>query len=214
MFTQAREIIPLAGNVKSIHLTSGNDELDGWFDNDTLSSNDGDDTLYGGQGNDQLIAGRDDDELLGDTGNDVLYGQWGDDLLNGGADHDRLYGGHDNDTLEGTSGRDTLIGGSGNDLLRDSSGQTSFVGGGGADPFVINANQRDSVIRDFKDSGNKVELDFGDWREMRAMGISLGINGNDFVYSANDETIVTIKGAMNQFRDGNLRLVSGGWEIA
>ena len=107
-----------------------------------------------------------------------------------------------------------MIGGSGNDLLRDSSGQTSFVGGGGADTFVINANQRDSVIRDFKDSGDKVELDFGDWREMRAMGISLGINGNDFVYSANDETLVTIKGAMNQFRDGTLRLVSGGWEIA
>ena len=192
----------------------GDDELYGWFDNDQLSGGDGDDSLYGGQGNDRLIAGRDDDELFGETGNDVLYGQWGEDSLEGGSGNDRLFGGNDNDTLEGGSGRDTLIGGSGNDLLRDASGQTSFVGGGGADTFVINANQRGSVIRDFKDSGDKVELDFGDWREMRAMGISLGIDGNDFVYSANDETIVTIKGAMNQFRDGNLRLVSGGWEIA
>mgnify|MGYP003339002350 FL=1 len=98
--------------------------------------------------------------------------------------------------------------------MEDAAGTTTFLGGRGADTFVINASQRDSVIRDFKDSGDKVELDFGDWGEMRAQGISLGIVGNDFVYSANDETIVTIKGAMNQFRDGNLRLVSGGWEIA
>lgn len=197
-----------------IYTYEGDDELYGWFDNDTLSSGVGNDTLYGGGGNDRLIAGSEDDELLGETGHDVLYGQWGEDSLDGGADHDRLYGGNDNDTLEGGSGRDTLIGGSGNDLLRDASGQTSFVGGGGADTFVVNSNQRHSVIRDFKDIGDKVELDFGDWNQMRAMGIRLGIEGNDFVYFANDEAVVTIKGAMNQFRDGNLRLVSGGWEIA
>ena len=32
--------------------------------------------------------------------------------------------------------------------------------------------------------------------------------------SPHDETIVTIQGAMNQLRDGNLQLVRGGWEIA
>ena len=98
--------------------------------------------------------------------------------------------------------------------MTDARGRTYFVGGGGADTFVVNANQRGSVIRDFKDSGDKVELDFGDWNQQRALGIALSIEGNDFVYSANGDAIVTIKGAMNQLHEGNLRLVSGGWEIA
>ena len=77
-----------------------------------------------------------------------------------------------------------------------------FVGHGGADTFIINASQRGSVIRDFQDVGDKVQLDFGDWNQQRALGIAMSIEGNDFVYSANGEAIVTIKGAMNQFPKG------------
>ena len=197
-----------------LYTYEGDDQLYGWYGNDTLASGDGRDTLYGGGGNDRLIAGEDDDLLYGGYDNDVLYGQNGRDQADGGVGDDRIYGGGADDTLEGGEGHDTLIGGSGNDVLRDVSGRTYFAGGGGADTFVITADQRDSVIRDFKDSGDKIELEFGNWNEQRAMGLSLGIEGNDFVYSAAGETIVTIKGAMNEYRDGNLRLVNGGWEIA
>ena len=197
-----------------IYGRGGNDELYGWTHNDTLSGGDGDDRLFGGTGADQLTGGDDNDYLDGGSENDRLYGQHGEDTLLGGRGNDRLYGGWENDQLEGGLGDDSLYGGSGDDVLTDVGGRTYFVGHCGADTFIINASQRGSVIRDFQDVGDRIELDFGDWNQQRALGIALSIDGNDFVYSANGETIVTIKGAMNQFHEGNLRLVSGGWEIA
>ena len=84
----------------------------------------------------------------------------------------------------------------------------------GTSRHVINNNQRGSVVHDFRDSGDRIELDFGGWQGMRTLGISMSIEGSDFVYSANGETICTIVGAMDQHQAGNLRLVEGGWAIA
>jgi|GEM_PF-923640 len=73
--------------------------------------------LDGGSGDDILNGGYDDDNLIGGSGNDHLYGGDGIDYLDGGSGDDVLDGGDGVDYLTLSTGNDTVDGGAGKDEI-------------------------------------------------------------------------------------------------
>jgi len=67
------------------------------------------DTLLGSAGNDTLIGGAGRDELYGRGGADLLVGERGNDELFGGLGRDTLYGGPGQDRMTGGNGRDVFV---------------------------------------------------------------------------------------------------------
>ncbi len=158
----------------TVRAGAGDDTVTGSVENDVLSGEGGDDLINGGNGNDQVCGGNGNDSLNGDDGNDVLRGEGQDDVLKGGLGRDTLNGNQGNDDIDGGDGNDiafggggadTLRGGDGNDRLRGQSafdvltggaGRDTLSGGGGRDR-VIEANDADFVLRQFRLRGNGVD---------------------------------------------------------
>ncbi len=124
-------VIDTAGNVGNIASqaitiapdgTTGDDNLTGNVESNTIDGGDGNDTIDGGVGNDYLIGGLGNDSLIGGSGTDTLIGGSGTDTLSGGAGTDLLYGDSGADSLVGGDGFDTLIGGDGADSLNGGAG--------------------------------------------------------------------------------------------
>lgn len=92
------------------------------------------------------------DVLTGGRGNDTLRGLGGNDVLNGLSGADVLVGGAGNDFLSGGTGNDRLIDGIGNDI---------FTGGQGRDRFVVSKGFGRTLIRDFQDRQDQIELPHG-----------------------------------------------------
>ena len=97
--------------------SSGNDQLTGSVDANSLSGGAGNDILHGMDGNDRLDGGVGTDTLYGDFGSDTLTGGANADTLDGGIGNDSLLGGDDNDILRGGIGADRLDGGAGTDSV-------------------------------------------------------------------------------------------------
>ena len=78
-------------------------------------------TLYGGDGDDQLEGFGEEDELYGGRAADRLIGNGGDDLLEGGSGADYLMGGVDLDVLFGGTGGDvfSFLGDNSKDRVQD-----------------------------------------------------------------------------------------------
>lgn len=114
--------------------TSGDDKIKGKSGDDTLEGLAGDDTLQGGSGEDVLLGGDDNDELEGGSGHDTLSGGDGDDTLEGDSGDDLLSGGAGDDVLDGGWGADTLFGGAGDDTIHAIGGDV--VDGGAGDDYV------------------------------------------------------------------------------
>jgi len=158
--------------------SSGDDELYGGSQAESLEGGDGDDivsgglkddTLLGGNGMDTLAGGSGDDSLLGGSGMDQLFGGEGDDFLDGGDDYDALSPGAGADTVLGGDGddvffivadgdADSIDGGTGETYIHyddngvvDSDADT-LNGGTGADDTILN-------ITDF-DKSNPVTISF------------------------------------------------------
>ena len=91
--------------------------------------------------------------------------------------------------------------------MEDEAGTTTFFGGRGADTFVISREQRNSVIRDFKHSGDRIIVE-------NLRGVQAGWDGRDFSWSRNGETIVRIENMMDLIDNRSLRLAQGGFTIA
>jgi len=85
-------------SVIEIHNT-GNDEVEGSDESDSIFADGGNDSLYGNKGDDTLRGGGGDDYLTGDAGTDTLMGAMGDDNLRDGSDLSA-------DTLNGGAGSD------------------------------------------------------------------------------------------------------------
>ena len=90
-----------------INGTSGDDNITGGVNNDTLKGLGGKDTINGGNGNDNIQGG---------DGNDTLYGEGDNDTITGGAGVDVIYGGDGDDTIT-DNGDSTIYGGSGDDTI-------------------------------------------------------------------------------------------------
>lgn len=130
---------------------SGNNELYGTTETDTLEGRDGNDYLFGDDGKDTLYGNNDNDFLVGWNGEDYLSGSYGNDTLWAGNSNDTLYGSYGNDELRGWNNNDYLSGGDGNDNLGGENGYDTLSGGSGADTFVFySPSEGLDTIKDFK----------------------------------------------------------------
>ncbi|MEP0520984.1 MAG: hypothetical protein ABJO09_14150 [Hyphomicrobiales bacterium] len=84
--------------IEHLNSGSGDDDVSGSYEGNTINLGDGNDWAYGWGGN---------DTLSGDAGNDYLFGHSGNDILDGGAGDDTIAGGDDDDTLTASLGIDT-----------------------------------------------------------------------------------------------------------
>jgi|GEM_PF-575588 Ca2+-binding RTX toxin-like protein len=196
---------------------TGNDTVTGSAQNDVLLGEGGADLINGGAGNDQIFGGTSNDTLDGDDGNDLLRGEDGDDVLRGGLGRDTLNGnqgrddadgGEGNDIAFGGGGVDTLRGGDGNDRLRGQSGFDVLTGGPGNDVLsggpgsdrVIESNDADFVVRQFRVTGNGSDRLIGIERVEITGGASAN-SLNSIAYNGR----VTLRGG-----DGDDTLTAGG----
>jgi len=103
------------------------------IDGETQQGDSGDNELEGSYDNDLMLGEAGDDELSGGAGNDLLQGGAGNDEIQGGDGQDHLYGGAGNDQLEGGAGDDFAFGGAGNDVYEMNAfdGSDYFSGGEG-----------------------------------------------------------------------------------
>lgn len=129
---QSDTLIGFAGD-DQIRGADGADSLFGEGGSDCVMGNQGSDTLDGGEGADLLRGGQGDDVLLGADGADELRGGLGNDLLFGGLAADSLYGAAGGDSLEGGQGDDLLAGDDGDDRLIGDLGNDTLIGGAGND---------------------------------------------------------------------------------
>lgn len=100
------------------------------FGTDALT---GDENLVGSANNDTLNGDNAANNLDGGAGNDTISGNGGNDLVTGGAGDDTVSGGAGNDTLQGGAGNDSLNGGASNDVLTGGAGNDILIGGDGTD---------------------------------------------------------------------------------
>lgn len=91
------DIATIKDKARFINGTTGNDNLQGFYDQqNVISGGDGDDALY-------AISNLG-DKLAGDAGNDNIFGTSGNEILDGGTDNDRLEGNSGNDTYSFAAG--------------------------------------------------------------------------------------------------------------
>jgi Ca2+-binding RTX toxin-like protein len=172
---------------------SGDDQLTGDANPNTLNGGPGDDTLIGAGAVDHLngdantIAGGDTASYaeratavtvtLPAGGEDVfsgienITGGSGNDTLTGDGNPNRLSGGDGADTLNGADGADTLDGGNGADTLNGADGADTLAGGDGADtldggnaPDTVGGGLGDDTVRGGADAGDT--LDGGAGRDL------------------------------------------------
>ena len=148
----------ISGNnqANTLNGNGGDDILNGEAGFDLLQGGAGNDTLDGGANADNLFAGTGDDELLGGQGFDRLFGEEGNDNLSGGLNNDALFGQLGNDFLNGDDGNDRLFGGAGFDSLNGGEGNDDLTGNFNADFFVFEDNFGQDTITDF-DQANAFE---------------------------------------------------------
>ncbi|MBY0297354.1 MAG: hypothetical protein K2X71_15165 [Methylobacterium sp.] len=132
-----------------------NENLWGWWEDDTILSGRGDDTLAGAQGHDTIYGGDGDDWIRDYTwsyaGGSVVVdrpgrGEYAHDaapLDRNGVDYhesgnDRFYGEGGNDALAGFSGHDLLDGGDDDDTLWGGTGRDTLRGGDDNDELFGN----------------------------------------------------------------------------
>jgi Ca2+-binding RTX toxin-like protein len=150
-------------------LKGGNlaDIMDGGADNDLLYGRGGDDTLSDTSGNDNFWGGSGDDSISAGAGLNTIYGGRGDDTIDGGGGIDVIKGGNGNDTILGGKGKDTLWGGNGDDTINGGSkddviyggpGNDTLTGGSHNDTFVFQTLSGNSVITDFTNGADKLDM--------------------------------------------------------
>ena len=148
-----------------------------------------------GDGRDRLISI---ENINAGSGNDVVTGNKAANTLNGQNGNDRLYGAAGNDVLTGGAGNDRLYGGSGNDVLISGSGTDRVWGQGGRDTFRVQRGSGYTIIEDFNDGVDRIQLGTG------ASGLQLKNSGGDvFLYQRGDLMAVVEDAAGDLQRSGN-----------
>ncbi|MEM9218749.1 MAG: peptidylprolyl isomerase [Cyanobacteria bacterium P01_F01_bin.150] len=183
VFSTALPPIPVpTENADNLSGGDGDNEINGAGGNDIIFGLNGDDRLIGGGGQDRLVGGNGEDDLSGGGGRDNLRGGNGADTLSGGGGNDKLNGGKGNDELLGGGGNDTLRGGRGRDLLDGGKGNNVLIGGRDRDIFVLSPGKGRSLIRDFKDGQDRLQvngLSFGSLTIEQSGRNTLISRGND-----------------------------------
>lgn len=144
---------------------SGDDEIEGDDENNTILGKNGTDTLDGNAGDDRVFGDGGNDSVQGGEGNDSVFGGNGEDLVKGGEDDDLVRGGRNDDVLIDSTGADRLQGDGGDDLIvasgtMDADASAAFE----ANPVPDNGigNLLDQLLIDFSaDSDTEGDEAFG-----------------------------------------------------
>ena len=146
----------------------GDDFLEAYLYNDSVSGGVGHDSLLGGEGNDYLSGDGGNDWVCGGNGFDLIQGGYGADELYGGSDahtetgNDSIWGGMGDDFIYGAAGRDVIYGGGGADQLRGWDGNDTLYGSGDSIPDGASDTLRGGDGDDVLIGGSGDDFLFGD----------------------------------------------------
>lgn len=127
--------------------------------------------------------------VTGTTGADSLRGSTFADTIDGGAGHDTIVGGAGDDIIMGGAGNDRIDAGAGDDRIHGGSGSDRIHGRAGADIFVMNPGDGKSIIQDFADGIDRIEIGGGlEFDDLR-------------IHQRGSETWINIDGAVMQLRN-------------
>lgn len=195
----------IGGSDKSDELWgyAGGDKIYGWAGNDVLNGGLGNDTIDGGRGRDTAIfssrrnrinlniTGR---QNTGD-GRDVINSI---ENVNAGSGNDVITGNRSANTLNGQAGNDRLYGRGGNDLLIGGGGKDHVWGQGGRDAFRVVRGIGYTVIEDFRNGQDRIQLGTG------ASGLKMQNRGDDaYLYQRGDLMAIVEDAAGDLQRSGN-----------
>jgi Ca2+-binding RTX toxin-like protein len=133
--------------------TSGNDNIKGTNQADSVFGEEGNDHITVGDGND-FVNGNgatntnlDDDNIAGGDGDDSLAGEEGNDRINGGPGDDKVYGGAGIDRINSGPGNDYLTHGYPGTFAEPDGSRDVIDCGDGTDEVYINVNvDHDSAV--------------------------------------------------------------------
>ena len=188
------------------------DDIDGSDRDDHLYGYDHDDHLYGGRGNDTINggSGRDTAQFSGRHNrinlNTTRWQNTGDgrdrlisiENVNAGSGNDVITGNRASNTLNGEAGNDRLYGGGGNDLLIGGGGKDRVWGQGGRDTFRVVRGIGYSIIEDFQDGKDRIQLGSGN------AGLRIANRGDDVLLYQRNDLMAVVEDAA-----GDLRLRGG-----
>jgi Ca2+-binding RTX toxin-like protein len=208
--TDGNDILQGYATDDSISGGSGNDILYGHAGNDGLGGQDGSDTLYGGEGDDTMAGSSGSDTLHGDAGNDVLDGGTDNDILRGGLGTDHLTGGLGNDQLEGGDGDDhyNFAVGNGQDTISDTQGlSTLHLSGLPLEQVYLRRDGTTLVLRFTGSSTDQIRLvnffDVSTQLALRGLVIDTG-NGTPWPLTATAvDAAVLVGTSLDDVIDGN-----------
>ena len=151
---------------KSLLGNSGSDFMIGGDLNDTFYGHSGDDTLNGGSGKDTAQFSSNSNTINLNTTSWQNTGDGKDRLISienvhAGSGNDIVIGNGAANTLNGQAGNDRLYGGTGNDLLIGGGGKDRVWGQAGRDTFRIQSGTGYTIIKDFSDGADRIQLGSG-----------------------------------------------------
>ncbi|QNJ06496.1 hemolysin-type calcium-binding repeat family protein [Synechococcus sp. MEDNS5] len=182
-------------SIENVNAGTGNDKVTGSRTHNTLNGQNGNDWLYGNLGNDTINGGSGHDTAqFSSRSNRINLNttRWqntrdGRDRLisienvNAGSGSDVITGNRASNTLNGQAGNDRLYGEGGNDLLIGGGGKDRVWGQGGRDTFRIQRGDGYTIIEDFNNGQDRIQLGTG------ASGLRMRNRGDDvFLYQRGD----------------------------
>ncbi|WP_423298271.1 calcium-binding protein, partial [Arcobacter sp. YIC-310] len=147
----------------------------------------------------RIVGTKQDDRIVGDSKNNILEGNDGDDFLLGGAGKDILKGGAGKDVLEGGADDDTIDAGADDDKIIanfqassfDTNGKNDDVdGGSGVDTIDYSRTDFTNHKITANLSQNKIEVEGGDYDNVRNVENIVGTDYNDGDNSTVEDVIV------------------------
>lgn len=164
----------------------------------------------GTSGDDQLFGTADGDTMVGKGGSDILYGQAGDDTISGNDGSDFLNGGLDNDKEYGGAGDDFLKGGAGNDYLDGGDGvdRVSFLGSANA----VHVDLRIQGVAQDTGEGRDTLVSIENVSGTAGADVLIGDDNNNVFFGSGGDDQLAGNGGDDLFAaiDGGVVIISGG----
>ncbi|QNI44600.1 peptidase family S8 protein [Synechococcus sp. WH 8101] len=188
---------------QSIFGNAGSDLMLGGDLDDTFYGYSGNDTINGGSGRDTAQFSSRSNRINLNTTRWQNTGDGRDRLIsienvNAGSGNDVITGNRARNTLNGDAGNDRLYGGGGNDLLIGGGGKDRVWGQGGRDTFRIVRGVGYTIIEDFQDGKDRIQLGSG------SAGLRLANRGDDVLLYQRNDLMAVVEDAA-----GDLRLRGG-----
>ena len=171
--------------------------------NDTFFGHSGNDTLNGGSGTDTAQFSTRSNRINLNTTNWQNTGDGRDRLISienvrAGSGNDIVIGNGAANTLNGQAGSDRLYGAGGNDLLIGGGGKDRVWGQAGRDTFLIQSGTGHTIIKDFSDGEDRIQLGSG------SSELMLKTRGDDVLIYEHRDLMAIVKNAAGDLqRNGN-----------